>query len=70
MKKKYFRKSVDITLIVIEVLLSPILMLDDFEPTLSTFAIVIVWFTALFGIAKVLADHSRILNEMASDDED
>lgn len=69
MKKKYFRKSVDITLIVIEVLLSPILMLDDFEPTLSTFAIVIVWFTAFFGIAKVLADHSRVLNEMASDED-
>lgn len=69
MKKKYFRKSVDITLIVIEVLLSPILMLDDFEPTLSAFAIVIVWFTAFFGIAKVLADYSRVLNEMASDED-
>ena len=68
MKKRYLRKSVDITLIAIEVLLSPVLMIDDFEATPKSFAIVIVWALAFVLIGRILIKHSKCLEKLISDD--
>lgn len=68
MKKRYLRKRVDITLIAIEVMLSPVLMIDDFEATSKSFAIVIVWALAFALIGRILIKHSKCLEKLISDD--
>lgn len=64
MEKRYLRKSVDITLIAIEVMLSPVLMIDDFEETPKSFAIVTVWAIAFALIGRILVKHSKCLEKL------
>lgn len=67
MKKRYLRKSVDITLIAVEVMLAPVMMVDDFEPTFQGFTIIILWALAFVIVSKILINHSRYLEKLTSD---
>lgn len=67
MKKRYLKKSVDITLIAIEVMLSPVLMADDFEASIKGFTLIIIWALAFVMIGGILINHSRYLEKLTSD---
>lgn len=68
MKKRYLRKRVDITLIAVEVMLAPVMMVDDFEPTFQGFTIIILWALAFVLIGRILIKHSKCLEKLISDD--